>query len=320
MARAYAMGYCPVCLTPQAVSLHGRLQSHSSMAMGYSLCPGSQQLASSLASKYLACQVCGRMDVKPAGSDLKMPDHLGHDGILCSGSASQLGPVITRARDEVSQEVLDHLAASLAKQAGRTGSILMPQSSLVKGRVSRPKANPVAKAAELKVKEEKAAELCQGGDSPKADCKVCGDTLYMSVTGQDERYLPRSYEGWRDQYVRFGKDWAKERMLDFRQDHHIGVLADDWTPDTQSGKKPPEPELEKVPSVVSFAAVMWLLCMTASLVAFFRSGEDSMYLATAAVYALLTGVTTGKRVTDRGRVIRSNQRKQLRLWLALTRT
>jgi hypothetical protein len=74
-------------------------------------------------------------------------------------------------------------------------------------------------------------ELCQGGTFAKEGCVACTDTLYMTITGRDGQYPPDNYERWRSDHIRYGLPWAKERMLDFMKNQHLGVLDKNWKPD-----------------------------------------------------------------------------------------
>jgi hypothetical protein len=148
-------------------------------------------------------------------------------------------------------------------------------------------AKPVKKAAP--------AELCKGGDKAREGCVDCGDRLFMDTTGQQGKPAPVSYEGWREMHIKYGTDWAKERMLDFIRPEHMGVLDPAWTGEE---KKPAKPAIrpQKVPRLIGVQTMVWSGGLAWAGSSFVMTGKVlDLYCAILYVILIVLNVITARK-------------------------
>ncbi len=201
---------------------------------GYSICKGSYL------PPVCSCSQCGKR--LPPGEGGRFRHHFA-DGtgaiLMCSGSDERLLPA---ANAQTAAEDLVKRIASVFS----VPSWQMPQNVISPvpldrvrgaGRSHRPRHDlipvpeePVALAEPVLPVPVQETELCKGGTEARVGCIRCGDRIYMTATGRDGQTAPASFEDWRDDHTKYGVPWAKERMLEYLKDYHVGILDEAWKP------------------------------------------------------------------------------------------
>ena len=234
-------------------------------------------------------------------------------------SAGLIGPHSSclgkKEKPVVNEEVVQRAADEMAKKIKQVYG-MMPygiasgggggSSSTRNSIVTSPRRNARKTPAEAEA-DVKPAELCSGGDEPKAGCKDCGDIVYMRATGQDERFLAHSYEWWRRQHIEHGTDWAKERMLDFIRPEHQGVLDPAWT-----GEEKPRPweQAKKVPRPLSGLSLAWIGIAGIDLGLFISTGS-LIYLLCVILYTVAITFNQIVHTKKRRAIIAGNKGKMI---------
>lgn len=220
-------------------------------------------------SRLYECPVCGEHLLR-RGAHFKKTS-----GLLCDGVAVKYDSSVT---ESIKESVRDYVR-NLASEGTRTyptsfalipGSAVRPKKTqrttapdgTVTGIVQEPCPYPGCTASHP---EKEELELCKGGPHPAAGCKICGDKLYMTVTGREGECPPVSYDSWRLEHDKTGLPWAKDRMLDHMKEWHNGVLDENWKPlpVTEDPQLPVNrthvPVLSKNGITFALLGIMWLI-------------------------------------------------------------
>jgi hypothetical protein len=236
-------------------------------------------------------------------------------GILCEGALADV-----RKKDVLDPKIVQQVADEMAKKiqqavlmAGRVLSGGGGGSSTSSNRLVESPRRVARKAPKKMEADTKPApgwiEMCRGGDTPVTGCKNCGVVMFMRTTGQNEHLITHTYEWWRNQHIKYGTDWAKERMLDYIRDEHQGVLDPEWT-----GEEKPLPwerkEPVKVPSAVPVLSLVWIALAGVDLGLFASTGKI-LYLFCVTMYIIAISANQVRQRQKRRKAIAENKTRMI---------